>query len=466
MKSIRAVEVPVFAIVVSLLAIWGLAIVPPSLAAGSTTTSSETTVSGVVLNDINPAHGTVVPDGLPPVAGASVRIPSLGLSTTSESDGNFTIGAVPYTAPYTDTTIVVSAPGFGQWTLNDAPLQSGGIEVTVMLTASPQTTTQPASGSEAPAAPIPTTVTPEVSSCSNYYSNSAPPGTISVYLLREGGGVQNFDFKFYVEHVLPNEWPSGDMSAALEAGAIAVKEYGWYWVNNWRGGSYNGTCYDVDDTTNYQYFCESCATPTSTNNAIFDTWQWLARQSGAIFETSFGAGSASCANVNGAWMSQNGTQVCAEDGYLWPQIVTTFYNGVAFSANSTANAAILGGTQFVWWAGSDEYLREAWYVSGWNYGDLGFGPMTSNPGVAVDSSTEFVFWKGENNDLYEAWYSSGTWNGPVNLGFGPMASAPTVALDSSGNQYVWWEGTDENLWEVWYVNGWYGPGDIGYGPLD
>jgi hypothetical protein len=59
------------------------------------------------------------------------------------------------------------------------------------------------------------------------------------------GTIQTYNFQYYAENVLPNEWITSWPAESLEAGAIAVKEYGWYWVNNWRGGSLGGTCYDV-----------------------------------------------------------------------------------------------------------------------------------------------------------------------------------------------------------------------------
>ena len=42
-------------------------------------------------------------------------------------------------------------------------------------------------------------------------------------------------FISYVKDVLPNEWLPNRQTAAYQAGAMAVRDYGWYFVNNWRG---------------------------------------------------------------------------------------------------------------------------------------------------------------------------------------------------------------------------------------
>lgn len=46
------------------------------------------------------------------------------------------------------------------------------------------------------------------------------------------GTKENVDFYYYVNHSLPFEWKSSSKSAAYQAGALAVKSFGWYWMIN------------------------------------------------------------------------------------------------------------------------------------------------------------------------------------------------------------------------------------------
>ena len=70
-------------------------------------------------------------------------------------------------------------------------------------------------------------------------------------------GVDTVDFRTYCVSVLSHEWapPSAFSDEALRAGALAVKDYAWYWATHptklpdvaaWGA--------DVDDSTNYQEY--------------------------------------------------------------------------------------------------------------------------------------------------------------------------------------------------------------------
>lgn len=69
--------------------------------------------------------------------------------------------------------------------------------------------------------------------CNNYLSEVTPPENIGVAITNASGnvvGVSYVDFKSYVKDVLPNEWLPNWQMAAYQAGALAVKGYGWYYV--------------------------------------------------------------------------------------------------------------------------------------------------------------------------------------------------------------------------------------------
>ncbi len=85
----------------------------------ATTTTSG--VMGVVRNGI-PLSGPnaasiVVPSGLGPIVGAVVSIPALHKSTTTDASGRFVLSGIPTSALHPRYNVVVSAPGFGKWTL-------------------------------------------------------------------------------------------------------------------------------------------------------------------------------------------------------------------------------------------------------------------------------------------------------------------------------------------------------------
>src|SRR5579871_6781002 len=288
-------------------------------------------------------------------------------------------------------------------------------------------------------------------SCTGYFSNTEPPGTIRVYMV-EQSAVRTYDFNFYVKHVLGKEWPNPSPTEAYRAGAVAVKMYGWYWVNNGGGNSYNGQCYDVDDTTNYQVFDPNTTPPAAVVSAVDATWPWLSRQSGAVFESNYVAGTSTCARINGWQMFQNGSVTCANQGKAFRQILSTFYDNLYYPANSSPNGAVSSaGTELTFWTGSDRCLHEAWYASYWSTQTLPYCSLGSAPTVAVTSWLQLVFWRSNDLALHEAWYDqpSGLWS-TATLGYGPMASAPAAATDPSGNQFVWWQGTDGSLREAWY----------------
>jgi hypothetical protein len=228
-------------------------------------------------------------------------------------------------------TVEVTAPGFGKWTINGAPVRAGKnrLQLYVQLMPNDYTNNYVPPEERPPRDPNPAASENAVgdgaavaSSCSGYSSNHWPPPKIRVWRRLAGAaGVTVYNFKFYVKH-------------SLRAGAEAVKNYAWYYVNNgsgWRAGvPPSGECYDVDDSTLYQGFDPDVSDP-ATDQAVNFAWSWLAKKSGVVFEgrhlqTLTGDLNEPCgAGANGAVMSQYGTQRCALDGLTWKQIVTTYY---------------------------------------------------------------------------------------------------------------------------------------------
>src|SRR5450759_2574231 len=92
--------------------------------------------------------------------------------------------------------------------------------------------------------------------CTPWSSRRIPPTTIRVSRTTgpHAGTVETVDFRTYVGVVLAAEWSSSWPVPTLQSGAVAIKEYAWYYVMNSRGYSVGGNCYDVIDNTNDQIY--------------------------------------------------------------------------------------------------------------------------------------------------------------------------------------------------------------------
>jgi peptidoglycan hydrolase-like amidase len=118
--------------------------------------------------------------------------------------------------------------------------------------------------------------------CTDWSSAYAPPTTIRV--LRSygsaSGKVQAVPFRAYVENVMAWEWPETYPTHALRVGAVAVKQYGWYYARTWRGGkAKSGACYDVKDTSTDQiYRPETRSAGPRVLAAIAATWNLSIRR--------------------------------------------------------------------------------------------------------------------------------------------------------------------------------------------
>ncbi len=128
-------------------------------------------------------------------------------------------------------------------------------------------------------------------SCTGWQSTYVPPTTIKV--LRYAGKpkkeyVETVPFRQYVLTVMPHEWPDWMGYDALKIGAIAVKQYGWYYTIVYRGGEWTDPndptqtpqCYDVVDSTTDQLYKPGPNTVPSPNTirAVNETWRMSLRK--------------------------------------------------------------------------------------------------------------------------------------------------------------------------------------------
>jgi hypothetical protein len=171
--------------------------------------------------------------------------------------------------------------------------------------------------------------------CAGYTSETAPPPTIRVYRAATGA-VDTVDFRAYVKNVLSREWISSWTTESLRAGALAVKNYAWYYVVRWRGYvSAAGQCFHVFDTTRDQHYDPSRPTYASMSAAVDATWNTLATKNGRLFATYYNAGAtneACGANANGWQMFQWGSQGCGLAGRSAAEIMAIYYWGSVVSA--------------------------------------------------------------------------------------------------------------------------------------
>ena len=164
------------------------------------------------------------------------------------------------------------------------------------------------------------------SQCTNWTSKDQPPKDISVFRVNEGK-VQRVDFKLYVARVVSREW--GVKNDELrKAGAVAVKQYAWYHVLHWRGGKYNGECYDVKDTTSDQLYAAKPASNIGSRvwNSVEATWSWRLYRENRLPMTGYRRGAdVRCAKDAGYRLYAQSARKCAQNGWSAERILEKYY---------------------------------------------------------------------------------------------------------------------------------------------
>lgn len=169
------------------------------------------------------------------------------------------------------------------------------------------------------------------SACTGWTSESIPPDTIRVLrtIGPDAGRVQQVPFRPYVETVMAAEFGAGAPAAAMEAGAVAVKQYAWYRAMNWRGGANSaGSCYDIVDNGNDQWYLPLSKSPAQSHiDAVARTWTLSIRRGGRFVSTGYWAGSdvACGTNANGVRLMQKSAARCAREGRTAEEILRIYY---------------------------------------------------------------------------------------------------------------------------------------------
>ncbi|MCY0896997.1 MAG: SpoIID/LytB domain-containing protein [Alicyclobacillaceae bacterium] len=141
--------------------------------------------------------------------------------------------------------------------------------------------------------------------------------------------VQTVGFEEYCEDVLPNEWIPSWNQQSLEAGAVAIKMFAWYW--SLHPTTQGGWTYDVDNTTNFQKFVYLSGTP-ETDSAVQSTWNvTFVPSNGEITPLDYRSGYPGGPNwgfVGSGIMSQWGTQYWASVAQEpFTSILSLYYPG-------------------------------------------------------------------------------------------------------------------------------------------
>ncbi len=147
--------------------------------------------------------------------------------------------------------------------------------------------------------------------CTGWTSSVVPPTSIRVYRTATKRTV-TVPFRTYVEKVMASEWGTTAPPAALRVGAIAVKQFAWYYTIFWRGGhDAAGRCFDVRDTSVDQIYNPSRTTRASHAAAVAATWNVSLRKGDRFFLTGYRSGTGSCtARIDGWKLYQRDAVDC------------------------------------------------------------------------------------------------------------------------------------------------------------
>ena len=163
-------------------------------------------------------------------------------------------------------------------------------------------------------------------SCTNWNSTTQPPTQIRVYRVSEGR-VETVDFKTYVIRVVSREW-NVDQKQLRLAGAHAVKQYAWYHVLHYRGGTFNGKCFDVRDSTADQLYSNKPVDqiPDRVKSAVATTWNWHLHRGDKFPMTGYRRGAdVGCAENGGYRLYVRSARKCAKQGWSAERILEQYY---------------------------------------------------------------------------------------------------------------------------------------------
>ncbi len=189
--------------------------------------------------------------------------------------------------------------------------------------------------------------------CTKWTAQFSPPTKIRVLRTYKTkppadvkGTVVTVDFYEYVATVMAAEWPEHYPLETLKAGAVATKQFAWYYIlyprglTKWVDGK--KVCYDVEDSTIDQWYKPETYGPgksgwpgagSKIRQAMDATWDvslrkvnWNTNVS-KFFLTGYRAGStgvACGADATGWKLFHNSTKQCGKDGLTYREILRKY----------------------------------------------------------------------------------------------------------------------------------------------
>ncbi len=279
------------------------------------------------------------------VSGAQVRVDDLGLAGVTDAEGRFSWDDIPMNEEILPVTVRVTAEGFGEWAIVNVRLvRNDTLILSVELGDEPVNTVLPEGLPDRSDLPDLDEWIEDQGPLPGDNLNDPLPETIKVRVTKGLVGstwphcshptdyvVVEVNFKYYVKHVLPNEWLYYWVGESLRAGGMAVKTYAWHWIA--RGGKWSDA--DVYDSTCDQVYDPSLSY-ASTNAAVDWIWNWRMTLDGLIPHTSYRTyhdiendNNYSCEALKIDFcMGQYESNDMAAAGESWADILFYFYEGI------------------------------------------------------------------------------------------------------------------------------------------
>jgi M6 family metalloprotease-like protein len=184
-----------------------------------------------------------------------------------------------------------------------------------------------------------------------YYISTLPP-TIRVKRLTLDR-IDTVDFQLYVRRVLPHEWIAEWPIESLKAGAMAVKSYAWYWID--QGGRHADA--DVCDGPHCQRYAEE--THPKTDGAVEAIWHMSIRKDGKVLESQYWDGLAVVDYTGGKGLSIRSSPEIRDDN-----IITVAPEGAMLAIVTNKPVSAYG---FQWW---DVVTESGKGQRGWAVGEF------------------------------------------------------------------------------------------------
>lgn len=163
--------------------------------------------------------------------------------------------------------------------------------------------------------------------CRPWTSTTTPPDFIRVYR-NQSGRIERVPLRRYVITVLGKEWPGYLPEAVVAAGAVAVKQYAWFYAVRGPRHASDGRCFDVRDGTSDQLYKPHRSRIRSDHQrAIELTWNVVLYKDGKLFLTGYRRGNKHrCGRDATGWKlyARSATR-CAYSGKSYLEILRIYY---------------------------------------------------------------------------------------------------------------------------------------------